>query len=87
MKYKKASEVFPKELLKEVQRYVKGEMIYIPSPKGNRKHWGENSGNKQYLQRRNEEIKSLFREGLCIDQLTIAYCLSYDSIKKIVYSK
>jgi hypothetical protein len=87
MKYKKAEEVFPEKLLMEVQKYARGEMVYIPNPEGVRKGWGENSGSKAYLQSRNSEIRSLFRGGLSIDQLTGVFCLSYDSIKKIVYSK
>jgi Mor family transcriptional regulator len=87
MKYKRAEEIFPEALLKEVQKYAKGEMIYIPSPEGMRKGWGENSGSKAFLQSRNSEIRSLFSEGSSIDQLTAVFCLSYDSIKKIVYSK
>ena len=87
MKYKRANEIFPEKLIKEVQKYIKGEMVYIPSPDGQRKGWGENTGNKVYLQSRNFEIKLQFREGLSINQLTTVFCLSYDSIKKIVYSK
>lgn len=87
MKYKRAEDILPEELLKEIQKYVTGEMLYIPSPEGGRKGWGENSGGRLYLQSRNSEIRSRFREGFSIDQLTSAFCLSYDSIKKIVYSK
>lgn len=87
MKYKRAEDILPEELLKEVQKYITGEILYIPSPEGARKGWGENSGGRKYLQYRNSEIKSRFRDGLSIDQLTAAFCLSYDSIKKIVYSK
>ena len=87
MKYKKADMVLPDKLLKEIQKYVSGEMIYIPSSDGMRKGWGENSGSRIYLQGRNMEIKSKFIEGLSIEQLTVEFCLSHDSIKKIVYSK
>ena len=87
MKYKKADEVFPEELLKEVQKYIKGELVYIPKPEGARKGWGENSGSKAYLKSRNLQIKSRFSDGLSIEQLTTVFCLSFDSIKKIVYSK
>lgn len=87
MKYKRAEDILPEELLKEIQKYVSGEMVYIPSPEGTRKGWGENSGGKVYLQSRNSEIRSRFRDGFSIDQLTSVFCLSYDSIKKIVYSK
>ena len=87
MKYKKADEVLPERLLKEVQKYVKGEMMYIPTPTHERRGWGENSGSRAYLQERNLEIKSRFQQGISIDQLMTRFCLSYDSIKKIVYSK
>lgn len=87
MKYKKAQEIFPERLLKEIQTYVSGEMIYIPSHKGVRKGWGEKSGSREQLQMRNREIKLRFREGLSIEQLAALFCLSCDSIKKIVYSK
>jgi len=87
MKYKKADEIFPEELLKEIQKYIKGEMVYIPSPESGHRRWGENSGGREYLQRRNLEIKLRFQKGLSIEQLTTVFCLSYDSIKKIVYSK
>jgi hypothetical protein len=87
MKYKKADEILPERLLKELQAYVSGELIYIPSLEGKRRGWGERTGSKEYLRRRNMEIRSRFRQGSTIDQLTEAFCLSYDSIKKIVYSK
>lgn len=87
MKYKKADEVLPENLLKEIQKYVKGEMIYIPTPTHERRGWGESSGSRAYLRKRNSEIKSRFQQGLSIEQLMTGFCLSYDSIKKIVYSK
>ena len=86
MKYRKANTVLPDSLVKEIQKYVCGEMLYIPSPEGSHKSWGENSGTRTYLQLRNKQIKLKFQEGICIDQLVDEYCLSYDSIKKIVYS-
>lgn len=87
MKYIKADRIFPEELLKEIQKYVHGELIYIPRPKGKRKKWGENSGNRIYLKKRNEQIRKRFDMGATIDQLSRIYCLSNDSIKKIIYTK
>jgi len=87
MKYKKAEDIFPKSLLEEMQKYIAGGLVYIPSPDGMRKKWGVSSGSRAYLLKRNSEIKSRFRNGMTIDQLTAEFCLSYDSIKKIVYSK
>lgn len=86
MKYIKADVIFPENLLKEIQKYVHGELIYIPNPKGIRKKWGDNSGNRKYLTQRNNNIRNSFREGMSIEQLSDTYCLSFDSIKKIVYS-
>ena len=30
MKYRNASEIFPDELLREIQKYSSGELVYIP---------------------------------------------------------
>ncbi|MGH4125250.1 MAG: CD3324 family protein [Clostridium sp.] len=85
MKYIKANVIFPEELLKEIQKYVQGEMVYIPNSNGNRKEWGESSGNRAYLTGRNTEIREKFGEGSSIEKLCTTFCLSIDSIKKIVY--
>lgn len=87
MKYINADIILPEELLKEVQKYVQSKMVYIPKPEGLRKKWGENSGSRAYLKNRNEEIRRKFTEGASIDDLSSQYCLSCDSIKKIVYTK
>lgn len=86
MKYLKADRILPGDLLTEVQKYIHGEMIYIPNPKGIRKKWGENSGNRILQNRRNAEIRRKFRDGLSVEQLAAEFCLSYDRIKKIIYS-
>ncbi|WP_152391867.1 CD3324 family protein [Paenibacillus guangzhouensis] len=87
MKYINADVVLPDHLLKELQQYVPGGMLYVPKPAGLRKKWGEKSGSRLYLSRRNDEIRQKFSVGTSIDQLSDQFCLSYDSIKKIVYSK
>jgi len=87
MKYVNADVILPEDLLKEVQKYVQGGMIYIPTPERSRKKWGENSGSRIYLKQRNDEIRRNFAAGANIDQLSDQFFLSSDSIKKIVYSK
>ncbi|MNH92229.1 hypothetical protein D3C73_448050 [compost metagenome] len=86
MKYVNADIIFPEELLKEIQKYIQGGMLYVPKPQGLRKKWGETSGSRQYLNHRNNEIRQKFSCGITIDQLSEQFCLSCDSIKKIVYS-
>ncbi|WP_433749012.1 CD3324 family protein [Paenibacillus amylolyticus] len=87
MKYINADTIFPEELLREIQRHIPGGLIYIPRPKDAHKKWGENSGGRRLVQERNNEIRQLFTAGRTIDQLAEQYCLSMDSIKKIVYGK
>jgi Mor family transcriptional regulator len=87
LKYKKAESILPEHLLLEVQKYIQGEILYIPTIKGTRKMWGERSGNKAYLLERNERIRDNYLTGSTINQLATEYCLSVDSIKKIVYKK
>ena len=36
MKYVNASEILPKELISEIQKYVEGNIIYIPNKEGKR---------------------------------------------------
>ena len=86
MAYRNAQEVFPEGLLKQIQRYVSGETIYVPA-REEKKAWGETSGYQQYIRERNREIRQGFEQGKTIDQLMDKYALSYDSIKRIVYSR
>ncbi|MDR6717160.1 MULTISPECIES: CD3324 family protein [Paenibacillus] len=87
MKYSKAESIFPEELLRIIQEYVQGELVYIPKPKEAHLKWGEKTESKSRVSARNAEIKSLFRNGVRIDELAGRYFLSCESIKKIVYTK
>jgi len=86
MKYENGQDVLPKSLLKEVQKYASGKLLYIPTVEKKRR-WGESSGYKQILIERNRQIRSKFNSGASIDALADDFCLSLDSIKKIVYIK
>lgn len=87
MKYVNADLVLPEALLQEIQKYVHGELVYIPKPKGQHKKWGENSGSRKQLSERNAEIRRRFRAGETVSQLAECFFLSSCSIKKIVYAK
>ena len=56
MKYIKATDVLPVEILEIIQEYIDGEYIYIPRKCENHKSWGEKSGIKDSLEIRNKEI-------------------------------
>ena len=85
MKYRNASEILPDKLLKELQKYAPGEMLYVPSSE-NRKKWGANSGARLFYEQRNEEIRhKYFHMKVSIDALCDEYCLSNDTVRKIIY--
>ena len=86
MKYENAKDIFPPELLRQIQRYVSGKLIYIPSLE-EKKNWGENSGYRRYLVERNRAIRAAFRSGQDMHTLADAYALSYETIRRIVYSR
>lgn len=83
MKYINAADVLPKELLDEILNYVDGELLYIPIS-GNKQKWGENSGSREYYKKRNTDIINLYKNGVSIIDIAEKYCLSYDSVRKIV---
>ena len=84
MKYINAAEILPEQLLKELQTYIDGVVLYIPKA-STKKEWGAMSGARTFYQERNKEIQKLFKEGYSIDVLTQQYGLAYSTIKKIIY--
>ena len=86
MKYENAKELLPEALLKEVQKYAGGKLLYIPV-ENESKSWGEASGYRQKLLKRNVMISNRYKSGATLSELAEEYFLSLDSIKKIVYGK
>lgn len=85
LEYKNGREVFPRSLLKEMQKYIQGELIYIPKESHQRAGWGEVNGSRQMINRRNTEIYQRYKEGWSLEDLEQAYSLSFESIRKIIY--
>lgn len=84
MKYKNAGDLLPNKLLKELQQYISGGVLYVPNTK-DKKSWGENSGAREYYKKRNQEIREAYRSGCTIEDLAEKYSLSADAIRKILY--
>jgi len=82
MSYIKAEKVLPKELLEDIQQYVSGKSIYIPSKE--KQDWGSRTKTKQYYELRNKEIALKYREGATIKTLAEEYYLSEKSIQRII---
>ncbi len=85
MRYENGKDIFPEALLKQIQKYASGKLVYIPSKE--KKPWGETSGYRQYLAERNQRIRQGYSGGETIDALADRFCLSPESIRRIVYSK
>ena len=86
MSYRNAKDIFPEQLLKQIQKYVSGETIYIPAGSV-KKAWGEASGSQRFIRERNMEMRAAFSCGASMEELMDQYALSYDSVKRIVYSR
>lgn len=87
MAYKKATEVLPTHLLEQVQRYINGELLYIPKPETQKIGWGRLSGAKEQIRNRNEAMIRAYQSGESVGAIAKTYYLSEDTIKKIVYGK
>jgi hypothetical protein len=73
MRYLKAKNILPEELIRLIQEYVDGEFLYIPRKDGEQKDWGEKSGSKALLKERNNEIYRMYLEGYKISDISVKY--------------
>ncbi|MGF7060581.1 CD3324 family protein [Brassicibacter mesophilus] len=84
MGYVKAADVLPREILKQIQNYVQGEIVYIPKKTYNRKSWGENTDTKELLNKRNKQIHEDYKNGFSVVELSEKYFLVEESIRRIL---
>ena len=87
MKYINANSLLPDKLVKELQRYIQGGYIYIQVDEKQHRYWGELSGYKEELRKRNSEIIIEYNNGFSIKLLAEKYNLSVYAIRKIIYQK
>ena len=86
MKYENAKDILPAALLEEVQKYAEGKVIYIPRSKES-KGWGEASGYRDKLKKRNALICSRYSAGRSVMEIAEEFFLSPETVKKLVYGK
>lgn len=84
MKYINAAEILPDKLLKEIQMYIDGGVLYIPKTSA-KKGWGSVSGSRKFYQKRNKEIQFLYENGYSLEALSKQYGLAHSTLKKIIY--
>lgn len=87
MEYLNANDILPAELLEEVKKYAAGKYLYVPKEEADMKAWGELSGYRKELQKRNRMIINKFKYGVSVESLSKEYFLSEETVKKLVYSK
>ena len=86
MKYENAKDILPEGLLAEVQRYASGKLLYIPKMESIKK-WGEVSGYREKLNKRNAQICNMYSAGKSIMEIAEEFYLSPETVKKLVYGK
>ena len=84
MKYENAKDILPATLLEEVQKCAEGKVIYIPKCTKTR-GWGEASGYRDKLNKRNSLICNIYSAGRSILEIAEEFYLSPETVKKIVY--
>jgi len=84
MSYTKILEILPDEIVKQIQEYIDGEIIYIPKRDECRKAWGDNTSTKSELEIRNAQIYEGYKAGMSIKQLAEEYFLVEKSIRRII---
>ncbi|WP_330416847.1 CD3324 family protein [Paraclostridium sordellii] len=77
MKYEKAQDILPQYIVNLIQEYIDGGYLYIPRKNENKKSWGEISGTKSNLRKRNKKIFIDYEKGMKIK----------DIAKNIIYLK
>lgn len=87
MKYINANVILPDALVEELQKYVQAGYIYVPAKEEQHRAWGELSGYREELEKRNRKIVSEYRQGSSVEELADRYSLSVSAIRKIIYQK
>ncbi len=81
MSYINANIVLPKELIKEIQKYVNGVNLYIPKVSKTKIAY---NNYQLEIYKRNQEIYEMFLQGIKVSELAVKYYLSAKSIYRIL---
>jgi Mor family transcriptional regulator len=78
-----AQHVLPEHLVKEIQKYVQAQNLYIPSAE--KEEWGSGTGIREELKERNHRIYELHSGGISVHELSHIYQLSEERVRNIIY--
>ena len=82
MRYIRADEILPPELLEAVQKYIDWQLIYIPSKE--KQEWGSVTASRKNYCERNREIFLEWKAGASTEELSLRFSLSEKSIQRIL---
>jgi len=82
MRYIRADEILPPELLEAVQKYIDGQLIYIPIKE--KREWGSVTASRKYYCERNREIFLEWKAGASTEELSLLFSLSEKSVQRIL---
>ena len=82
MRYIRADEILPSELLEAIRQYVDGQLIYIPSKE--KQEWGSVTASRKYYCERNREIFLEWKAGASTEELSLRFSLSEKSVQRIL---
>ncbi len=84
MRYARARDILPAELLDQLQQYVDGAYLYVPRREENKLGWGERTHSKRETAARNLAIFREAEAGRSISDLAGDYFLTEKSIRRIL---
>ena len=84
MRYIKAEDILPEEVIRQIQQYADGVTVYIPRRAENRRGWGCGTGYRRELAERNSQIIRQHCQGVSIPALAERYHLTEKSIRRII---
>lgn len=84
MRYARAQDLLPAELLDELQKYIDGAYLYIPRRQESRLAWGERTHSKEETAARNRDIYRRAQDGEPAAQLAQAYFLAEKTVRRII---
>ena len=75
MGYIRAADVLPEQLILEIQKYVDGQMLYIPRKCEEHSRWGEKSGTRENLEKRDRHIFDICQDDRHLNYQKSIICL------------
>jgi len=84
MRYVRAQDVLPAELVIQLQQYVDGVYLYIPRKQEHKLAWGERTHSKKETADRNAAIFREAEAGRDVPALAEAYFLTEKTIRRIL---